>query len=321
MTTRATGGYGLRGEWAAVKIQSYFRGYLSKKALRALKALVKLQALVRGHILRKQAAVDFRRLQALLRVQARARAGRFQISDSPQSTAKGPPTPEKFENSMRARSMKHDPSSVLKNNVYKSYPRYDDERTHETDTVKHHLLPPRRRSLFHSQSQSLTNSGGSTIHAPTFSPSEVNSVTTPFEEEVSFCVSQNSPVFYPVHLKAHGSMRVGPLTPAKSDSSRSGVSGYSDHPNYMAYTESSRAKVRSVSAPRQRPQVEFSGAMKRYSVYGYGPGPGPQRGMNLRDSFVSKAYPGSGRLDRLGMPVGGLGFRESEFSGGYWNYQ
>ncbi|KAI3522546.1 hypothetical protein L1887_00415 [Cichorium endivia] len=315
MTSRTTAGSGLHVEWAAIKIQSYFRGYLSRKALRALKALVKLQALVRGHILRKQAAVDFRRLQALLRVQARARAGRFQISDSPQSTAKGPATPEKFENSVRARTIKHDQPSILKNNGYTSYSRYDNERILEMDTVKHHLLPSRRRSLFHSQS--LTNSGGSTIHQPGFSPSgscEVNSITTPFEEEVSFCIPQNSPPIYSVSSKA-------PFTPAKSDSSRSCVSGYSDHPNYMAYTESSRAKVRSVSAPRQRGQVEFSGGMKRYSVYGYGLNPGPQRVSNLRDSFVSKAYPGSGRLDRLGMPVGGLGFRDSEISGGYWNYQ
>ncbi|MFS7941453.1 hypothetical protein Hanom_Chr05g00476441 [Helianthus anomalus] len=98
----------------------------------------------------------------------------------------------------------------------------------------------------------------------------------------------------------------GLFTPAKSDSSRSCLSGYSDQPNYMAYTESSRAKGRSVSAPRQR-----------YSVYGYGLG--DHRGSNLKDKFVSKAYPGSRRLDRLGMPVGGIVFHESEFSGGCWN--
>ncbi|KAI3687514.1 hypothetical protein L1987_81211 [Smallanthus sonchifolius] len=316
---------------AAVKIQTYFRGYLARKALRALKSLVKLQALVRGHIQRKQAADDLRWLQARVRVhQARARTCWFQITESPQSTIKvdfsihGPPTPEKFEHGHRSRGIKHNQPSMLKNNGSK----FHDERNEkllEIETMKPHI---RRRSLFqpdhisYSQSQSLTTSRGSTVHQMGPSPSgscEVSSLSAPFkcyphdfEEQVS---AQNSPPFYAVSSK-NGLMRVSPLTPAKSDSSRSGLSGYSDHPNYMAYTESSLAKVRSLSAPRPRPNFELPSTMKRYSVYGYGSG--TQRGSNLRDSFVSKAYPGSGRLDRLGMPVG-MGFRESEFSGGYWN--
>lgn len=110
----------------------------------------------------------------------------------------------------------------------------------------------------------------------------------------------------------------GPFAPCKSDGSRSCLSGYSDHPNYMSYTESSKAKVRSLSAPRQRPQFEISGITKRYSVYGYGDARlGTQRVSAMHANFASKAYPGSGRLDRLGMPVGGGDV--AEFSGGFWN--
>ncbi|KAM0046125.1 putative IQ motif, EF-hand binding protein [Helianthus debilis subsp. tardiflorus] len=302
----------------------------ARKALRALKSLVKLQALVRGHIVRKQDADEYRRLQALVRVraQARARACQVQITESPQSTTKGPPTPEKFEHVHRPRMIKHNQPSMLKSNCS----RLLDERTEkilEMDATKSHT---RRRSLFqpdqisYSHSQSLTTSRGSTLHPMGPSPSgscEVSSLTGPlkwiprdFEEQVSLSTVQNSPPFY-AYTSKNGSMRVSPFTPAKSDSSRSCLSGYSDQPNYMAYTESSRAKVRSVSAPRQRPHLEFPSTIKRYSVYGYGSV--AHRGSNLRDSFVSKAYPGSGRLDRLGMPIGGFGFRESEFSGGYWN--
>lgn len=85
-------------------------------------------------------------------------------------------------------------------------------------------------------------------------------------------------------------------------------------PNYMAKTESSRAKLRSQSAPRQRLDAEKQGLVgKRSSAHVGGQfppllvqqrsGPPPPPPPSLHAKFTNRAYPGSGRLDRLGMPL------------------
>lgn len=190
----------------------------------------------------------------------------------------------------------------------------DDEKSDrilEIDTGKPNATLKKRNLFLSDQnSHSFTTSRDSTTHQTVPSPSscEVQSLSPlkfNYDPEDIFCTANNSPQFYSASSKGGCSSKRSPFTPSKSDGSKSYLSGYSDCPSYMAYTESSKAKVRSLSAPKQRPQYERSSSTKRYSIHAFGETrSNAQRISVLHANFTNKAYPGSGRLDQLGMPVG-----------------
>ncbi|XP_016479221.1 protein IQ-DOMAIN 18 isoform X1 [Nicotiana tabacum] len=70
----------VREQRAILNIQTAFRGYLARKALRALKGLVKLQALIRGHNVRKRAKMTLQCIQSLVRVQTQVCDQRRRLS-------------------------------------------------------------------------------------------------------------------------------------------------------------------------------------------------------------------------------------------------
>ncbi|KAF5733770.1 IQ-domain 3 isoform 3 [Tripterygium wilfordii] len=72
-------------EIAAIKIQTAFRGYLARRALRALRGLVRLKSLIQGQSVKRQATTTLRCMQTLARVQSQIRARRIRMSEENQA--------------------------------------------------------------------------------------------------------------------------------------------------------------------------------------------------------------------------------------------
>ncbi|KAG1339135.1 protein IQ-DOMAIN 1 [Cocos nucifera] len=74
-----------REEVAAIKIQTAFRGYLARRALRALRGLVRLKSLIDGNSVKRQATTTLRCMQTLARVQSQIRSRRIRMQEENQA--------------------------------------------------------------------------------------------------------------------------------------------------------------------------------------------------------------------------------------------
>ncbi|KAI3446162.1 hypothetical protein Pfo_002827 [Paulownia fortunei] len=68
-------------EVAAIKVQTAFRGYLARRALRALRGLVRLKSLVDGPTVKRQTANTLKCMQTLSRVQSQIQSRRIRMSE------------------------------------------------------------------------------------------------------------------------------------------------------------------------------------------------------------------------------------------------
>ncbi|XP_019196377.1 PREDICTED: protein IQ-DOMAIN 14-like [Ipomoea nil] len=208
-----------RENWAALKIQSVFRGYLARKALRALRGLVKLQAHVRGYLVRKRAAATLLSMQALIRAQAAVRSQRIRYNPRFQAQTQPRKFPERYDECRSAAQSKRISAS------YESSFNGMDEspRIVEIDTYKLRSMSRRINSaaaaIYSSGNESDWSFVGEEWKFPTTAQS------TPRGGAPARSVCGDSLFFRP----------------------------YSNFPGYMEKTESFRAKQRSVSAPKQRP--------------------------------------------------------------------
>ncbi|ERN15198.1 hypothetical protein AMTRI_Chr05g58400 [Amborella trichopoda] len=291
---------GSRERWAAVKIQTVFRGYLAKKALRALKGLVKLQALVRGYLVRRQAAATLHSMQALIRAQATVRTQRAHRSlqtepTRPRKSIERHEEPS-FHHSRRL-SASTEPAfslDVIETpkivEIDTCRPRTSDtccpsrvsdtSRPRTSDSWRRGpppLRPTRKRNP--SISDSTSNFDQSFSSAPTelawmepghalssplgsyYEPDWTmgSNLLAPNLDECRFSTAQSTPRFS-ISVRA-------PNTPTKSTCGEMSCH-YSGSKGYMADTQSFRAKLRSHSAPKQRPEGGLGFGRKRYSIGG-----------------------------------------------------
>uniref|UniRef100_A0ACD5W0Y8 Uncharacterized protein n=1 Tax=Avena sativa TaxID=4498 RepID=A0ACD5W0Y8_AVESA len=72
----------MKEELAATKAQAAFRGYLARRAFRALKGIIRLQALIRGHLVRRQAVSTLRATWLIVKFQALVRGRNSRLSSA-----------------------------------------------------------------------------------------------------------------------------------------------------------------------------------------------------------------------------------------------
>ncbi|KAI5395556.1 protein IQ-DOMAIN 2 [Lathyrus oleraceus] len=75
-------------EVAAIKIQTTFRGYLARRAFRALRGLFRLRSLMEGPVVKRQAISTLRSMQTLAHVQSEIRSRRIRMLEETQALQK-----------------------------------------------------------------------------------------------------------------------------------------------------------------------------------------------------------------------------------------
>ncbi|XP_024979797.1 protein IQ-DOMAIN 14-like [Cynara cardunculus var. scolymus] len=212
---------------AAIKIQAFFRGFLSRKALKALKSLVKLQAVVRGYLVRKEAAATLQGMEALLRAQSSVCAQRFRRQDDKFHPRRS------IKRANEARSKRISASLQIPSDGRLSCVEVGPEE-------------PKSRLT-------RANTWAWTPDSGTQTPYHL-AIPNHHEFEPRFSTTQNTPRF------AYSCGPYGFYEGVSKDDS------FASHPGYMANTKSFRAKVRSHSAPKQRPDFGFGVVKKRVEV-------------------------------------------------------
>ncbi|KAL3585276.1 hypothetical protein D5086_012143 [Populus alba] len=254
---------------AAIKIQSAFRAYLARKALRALKGLVKLQAIVRGRAVRSQAIIKLKHLPSkakmLSEVQSKdiATADGFCINSDNKQVVKSKKELEfnsqrSWDYSMLSKEdvealwLKKQEANIKRERMMK-YSFSHRERGNslleelllakESGRQSHQMERWSNKEAFNREKmENLKSTSISNLFTgDVFSPAQVKTRST---QKQDFIDGLNSPMSAP--RRSFGRAR-----PSLAGDGNS-LPNSPVFPTYMAATQSAKLKARSMSTPKQR---------------------------------------------------------------------
>ncbi|XP_045796485.1 protein IQ-DOMAIN 19-like [Trifolium pratense] len=225
---------------AATRIQASFRSYLARRALHALRGLVKLQALVRGHLVRKQTTATLRGMHALMSIQVRARIKRIKMAEEvipPEIPVSQHTESPCFEEYMTQPKQHQDSKNMNVEEMLEALRSRSgpiDVKSRKYDSMAYYSKSQsisKRENQLKNENHNNNNNNTTTIITAPNSPEkyyrDMIDYLNPRSSSISLSTSQR-------HM----------VPPRQS---------WSSPKNYMSKTESSKAKTRSSSEPRQRP--------------------------------------------------------------------
>ncbi|RDY03549.1 Protein IQ-DOMAIN 14, partial [Mucuna pruriens] len=241
---------------AAIKIQSAYRAHLARKALRALKGVIRLQAIIRGQAVRGQVSNTLQNFPSNARnqveIQERSSHTAEQIKQSPKQKKKLEAKELKSEcHSQRT----WDYSSLSREDIEAIWLRKQEAMV-KRERMKQYSSSQRERKNQQMVEESVHNMNfrrescrtlgewlqketcdWDVLYKPTL-PSNFMTIKNELQEGLSPRIS--------VPRKSFS------LVKRSSNEDESFLSNSPVFPTYMAVTESSKAKMRSISTPKQR---------------------------------------------------------------------
>ncbi|CAJ1967645.1 unnamed protein product [Sphenostylis stenocarpa] len=241
---------------AAIKIQSAYRAHLARKALRALKGVIRLQAIIRGQAARRQVSNTLQNFPSNARNQVEILERSSHTAEHMQQSPKQKKKLEEKELKCEGYSQRTWDCSLLSREDIEAIWLRKHEATVKRERMKQYSSSQRERKNPQMVEESVhsMNFGRegcrtlgewlhketcdwNVIHKPTL-PSNLMTTKQELQEGLSPKISIPRKSFSLVKRSLNGD---------ESFMSNSPV-----FPTYMAVTESSKAKMRSISTPKQR---------------------------------------------------------------------